>query len=139
MTIKMDRAGCLTLPRSLVCNHGPPEDVFLVGGCLGCRERKPGKVARVKEFICMGAWACPLETLGRKSSQASRGQEVWFSGPSLLACLLNAFIQPCYSASLPILGCVAALEEWPWHLSSLEQQLLTFCGPWTLWGTWQSL
>lgn len=108
MTIKMDRAGCLTLPRSLVCNHGPPKDVFLVGGCLGCRERKPGKLARVKEFICMGVWACPLETIRQEIQSGLKGAGslvLWSFSVGLSASCFHSALLLCPLTSLPTLGC----------------------------------
>lgn len=97
MTIKMDPAVCLISPKSLVCNHGPTEDVFLVGGCLGCREQKPGKLARVKaefklarvkaEFICTGVRGASWKPHGRKSSQAFGGRKsvLWYFSAGLSA------------------------------------------------------
>lgn len=113
MTIKMDRVVCLTLPRSLVCNHEAAEDVFLVGGCLGCRERKPGQLAPVNGVYLYGCVGAPSRNPWQEISRAS-GQEVWFSCTSLLAS--PSFLH----SALPFLP-LTRLSSHPWPLALWAQ------------------
>lgn len=101
MTIKTDRAVCLTLPRSLVRNHGPTEDVFLFGGCLGCREWKPGELAPVKKEF-MGAWERLLENPWQEIQSGLKGAEslVLWSSLGLSASCFHAALLFCLLTSL---------------------------------------